>query len=67
MAVWFGKEGVEGGAGGFARGSVSLVDGSVFARKVGNGLCVEPDVKVLKWEEGKSKGEEAERREKCGK
>ena len=55
MAVWFGKEGVEGGAGGFARGSVSLVDGNVFARKVGNGLYVKSGVKVLEWEEGENK------------
>ena len=55
MAVGFGKEGVEGGAGGFARGSVFLVDGSVFARKVGNGLYVKSGVKVLEWEEGESK------------
>ena len=48
-------------------GSMFLVNGSVFARKVGNGLCVEPDMKVLKWEEGKSKGEKAERGEKGGK
>ena len=54
-AVWFGKEGVEGGAGGFARGSVSLVDGSVFARKVGNGLYVKSGVKGLEWEEGENK------------
>ena len=48
-------------------GSMFLVNGSIFARKVGDGLCVEPDVKVLKWEEGKSMGEEAERGEKSGK
>ena len=48
-------------------GSMFLVNGSVFARKVGNGLCMEPDMKVLKWEEGKSKGEKAERGEKGGK
>ena len=46
---------MERGAGGFVHGSMSLVDGSVFARKVGNGLYVEPGVKVLEWEEGKNK------------
>ena len=30
-------------------------------------MCVEPDVKVLKWEEGESTGEEAEGGEKSGK
>ena len=48
-------------------GSMFLVDSSVLARKVGNGLCVEPGVKVLEWEEGKSVGEKAKRREKGGK
>ena len=48
-------------------GGMFLVNGNIFARKVGDGLCVEPDVKVLKWEEGKGKGEEAERGEKSGK
>ena len=32
-----------------------LVDGSIFAGEVGRRLCVEPDVKVLKWEEGESR------------
>ena len=48
-------------------GSMFLVDSSVFAREMGNGLYVEPGVKVLEWEEGKSKGEKAKRREKGGK
>ena len=44
-------------------GSMSLVDGCVFAREVGDSLCVKPDVKMLEWEEGKSKGEKAKGRE----
>ena len=48
-------------------GSMFLVNGNIFARKVGHGLCVEPDVKVLKWEEGKSKGKKTKRGEKGGK
>ena len=44
-----------------------LVDSSILAREVGNGLYVEPDVKVLEWEEGKNKGEKTERREQGGK
>ena len=48
-------------------GSMSLVDGCVFAREVGDSLCVKPDVKMLEWEEGKSKGEKAKGREKGGK
>ena len=54
-------------AGGFVHGSMFLVDSNVFAREVGNGLYMEPGVKVLEWEEGKSKGEKTKRREKGGK
>ena len=46
-------------------GSLFLVNGSVFARKVRDGLCVEPDVEVLTREKGK--GKEAKRGEKSGK
>ena len=67
VAVWLGWEGGEGRASGVMLASLFLVSGNVFARKMGDGLYVEPDVKMLKWEEGKSTGDEAERGEKSGK